>query len=155
MKRIFYIFCIAVVGGFVFLLTYNGFSTLKATPSVSDFKVSEIRKSVSEMQTTANTHNPKVKTENQENEPCSCCRKSLELLKKRRKALEKWARDMITQHGYEEGMKRVTSRSPVLAKRIQLILEKEMNNPNLDISQQNQQEIPHADTSAQKTSDKR
>lgn len=154
MKRIFFIICIAVVGGFVFFLTYNGSSTLKATPSVSDAKVSEIRKSVSGMQTTANTHNPKAITENEENEPCSCCRKSLEILKKRRQALEKWARNMIEQYGYEEGMKRVTAKSPVLAKRIQLILEKEMNNPTLDISQQNQQEIPHADTSVQKTPDK-
>lgn len=59
---------------------------------------------------------------------CSCCRDSLEKVKRKRKELEMWARDMIDTYGYEAGMKRVTAKSPVLAKRIQILLEKEKNN---------------------------
>ena len=58
---------------------------------------------------------------------CSCCRDSLEKVRQKRKELEMWARDMIDTHGYEEGMKRVTAKSLVLAKRIQILLEKEKN----------------------------
>ena len=154
MKRIFSISCIAFVVGLVFYLTYNGSSTLKATPSVSASKISEVKKSVPAKRTTSNTPSPKKKTKNIKNDPCSCCRKSLEIVKKRRQALENWARNIIAHHGYEDGMKRVTSISPILAKRMQQILEKENNDPISGISQQNQQKIPHAKTPEQKTPDK-
>lgn len=36
-----------------------------------------------------------------------------------------WAREMINTHGYEEGIKRGTAKSPTLAKRMQRLLEKE------------------------------
>ncbi|MYC76694.1 hypothetical protein F4X10_13095 [Candidatus Poribacteria bacterium] len=56
---------------------------------------------------------------------CACCRSAREKVKQRRGALEMWARKMIDTHGYEEGMKRVRAKSPILARRIQDILEKE------------------------------
>lgn len=60
-----------------------------------------------------------------EKEPCGCCTDALEKIRQRRKELEMWAREMVNVHGYEEGMKRVTAKSPTLAKRVQRLLEKE------------------------------
>ena len=62
-----------------------------------------------------------------EKKGCGCCRSALEKVKQKRKELEMWAREMINTHGYEEGIKRVTAKSPTLAKRVQLLLEKEKN----------------------------
>ena len=56
---------------------------------------------------------------------CACCRSTLETIKQKRKALELWAREMIETHGYEEGIKRVTAKSPTLAKRVLERLETE------------------------------
>ena len=36
-----------------------------------------------------------------------------------------WAREVIHTHGYEAGLKRVTAKSPTLAKRIQNLIEKD------------------------------
>lgn len=58
---------------------------------------------------------------------CGCCRSALEKVRQKRKELEMWAREMINTHGYEEGMKRVTVKSPTLAKRVHRLLEKEKN----------------------------
>lgn len=138
MKRIFGIFCIAiVVSGLIFYLTYNGSSTLETTRVVSSSTVLPEGKSVSAMQTTSNTSSTKDKATKKKDDVCSCCGKSLEMVKQRRKEFEQWAQDTIARHGYEEGMKQVTARSPVLAKRMQQILEKEKNDPPSSISQQN------------------
>ena len=59
---------------------------------------------------------------------CTCCGETRlqirDFAQKRRVEIEAWARETIRTHGYEEGMKRVTARSPILAKRLQRILEK-------------------------------
>ena len=46
-------------------------------------------------------------------------------MKQKRQALEIWARETIANYGYEEGMKRVMAKSPVLAERIQRLLAEE------------------------------
>lgn len=60
---------------------------------------------------------------------CACCRETSlrlrEVVKQKRQALEIWARETIANYGYEEGMKRVMAKSPVLAERIQRLLAEE------------------------------
>ena len=60
---------------------------------------------------------------------CACCRETSlrikELVKKKRQELELWARETIVTYGYEEGMKRITAKSPILAQRIQQLLVEE------------------------------
>ena len=60
---------------------------------------------------------------------CTCCSETSlrikEIVKQKRKELELWARDTIANYGYEDGMKRITAKSPALAQRIQRILEQE------------------------------
>lgn len=67
---------------------------------------------------------------------CGCCRSTLAKIKAKRKALEMWAREMIATHGYDEGMKRVTAKSPTLAKRIQRLLEKKKNRPMSSLAEE-------------------
>lgn len=73
------------------------------------------------------THAQTAETPAQQKKGCGCCRSTLENIKQKRKELEMWAREMIDTHGYEDGMKRITEKSPTLAKRVQGILEKEKN----------------------------
>ncbi|MCY3724566.1 MAG: hypothetical protein OXG97_20310 [Candidatus Poribacteria bacterium] len=60
---------------------------------------------------------------------CACCDKKLtpaqERAKQRQQARETWGRLMIAKHGYEEGMRRITVKSPVFAKQMQRILDRE------------------------------
>lgn len=60
---------------------------------------------------------------------CACCAKKIspaeEKAKQRQQAREAWARQLITAHGYEEGMRQITVESPGLAKQMQRILDKE------------------------------
>lgn len=60
---------------------------------------------------------------------CACCNRKLSLAKEkakqRQQARETWARQMIANHGYEEGMRKIAAKSPWLAKQIQRILDKE------------------------------
>jgi len=60
---------------------------------------------------------------------CACCAKKLsptqEKAKQRQLVRETWARQMIANHGYEEGMRRITSKSTYLANQMQRILERE------------------------------
>ena len=60
---------------------------------------------------------------------CACCNQKLSpaqgKAKQRQEQREAWARQMIIDHGYEEGMKRITAKSPWLAKQIQRILDRE------------------------------
>ena len=61
---------------------------------------------------------------------CACCRDTLTEIKAIRKVMEKWAIEMIDTHGYEEGIKRVTAHSPILAKRVRGLLEKKKKSTN-------------------------
>lgn len=60
---------------------------------------------------------------------CDCCREksaaALELVRQKLKDNEKWAQEMIATHGYEEGMRQITDKSPILANRMQQRLENE------------------------------
>ena len=60
---------------------------------------------------------------------CACCNKKLspaqEKAKQRQQARETWARQLIANYGYEEGMKRITAKFPLLAKQMQRILDRE------------------------------
>ncbi len=60
---------------------------------------------------------------------CSCCNKKLipaqKIAKQRQREKEAWARQIIAENGYEEGMKRITAKSPWLAKQMQRILDRE------------------------------
>lgn len=70
------------------------------------------------------TNNTKLKKKN-----CACCNKKLtpvqERAKQRQQARETWGRQLIVDHGYEEGMKRITREAPLFAKQIQRILDRE------------------------------
>lgn len=60
---------------------------------------------------------------------CACCNQKLspaqEKANQKQQARETWARKMIADYGYEAGMKRITVKSPLLAKQIQRILDRE------------------------------
>lgn len=60
---------------------------------------------------------------------CPCCSEKLSpaqvQAKRRQQDREKWARQIIANYGYEEGLKRITEKSSGLAKQMQRILEKE------------------------------
>ena len=60
---------------------------------------------------------------------CKCCDRKVSAAKEkanqRQQERETWARQMITDYGYEEGMERITAKSPWLAKQIQRILDRE------------------------------
>ncbi len=60
---------------------------------------------------------------------CACCDKKLtpaqERAKQRQQARERWGRQLITSHGYEEGIKRITRQDPLFAKQMQRILDRE------------------------------
>ncbi len=70
------------------------------------------------------TDNTKLKKKN-----CACCDKKLtpaqERAKQRQQARETWGRQLIADHGYEEGIKRITREAPLLAKQMQRILDRE------------------------------
>ncbi|MDE0556195.1 MAG: hypothetical protein OXI24_18435 [Candidatus Poribacteria bacterium] len=148
MKRIFGVFCIIVVSGIIFYLIYNRSSILETDGIVLSSTVLAETEGASTKQTTSNI---KDKTPKNKDDICSCCGKSLSVVKQRREELEQWAQDTIAHHGYEEGMKQVTARSPVLAKRIQKILKKEKSSSTSEISQDNQKRISHAQTQEPKT----
>ena len=74
---------------------------------------------------TKKEHVPSVEASPPDENGCGCCKTAREKVRQKRKELEMWAREMIDTHGYDEGMKRVTAKSPTLAKRIQQLLEKE------------------------------
>ena len=71
---------------------------------------------------------------------CACCSKKLSpaqaKAKQRQQARETWARQIIAKHGYQEGMKRITDRSPTFAKQMRRILdrEKRLGQPLNDLS---------------------
>lgn len=54
---------------------------------------------------------------------CGCCRKAAEQTRQMREDL-KWAKAAITTYGYEEGMRRIRAKSPILAKMMQHSIEK-------------------------------
>ncbi len=60
---------------------------------------------------------------------CVCCDKKLtpgqERAKQRQQHREAWAQQLIAEHGYEEGMKRITLQNPSFAKQIKRILDRE------------------------------
>ena len=60
---------------------------------------------------------------------CACCAKKLspaqEKAKQRQLVRETWARQMLANHVYEEGMKRIAFKFPYLANQMQRILERE------------------------------
>ena len=61
---------------------------------------------------------------------CACCRKKLararKMARERMRAREAWGRQVIADYGYEEGMKRITAKSPWLVERIkQSLIENE------------------------------
>lgn len=70
---------------------------------------------------------------------CTCCSKTSlhikEIVKQKRQELELWARDTIVNYGYEDGMKRITAKSPALAQRIQRLLEQEQEQEASQTSQ--------------------
>ena len=74
-----------------------------------------------------NVKNPNVPRKNNviTAKECTCCQSTLATIKRKRKELELWARDMINTYGYEDGMRRITEKSPTLAKRIEKRLETE------------------------------
>ncbi len=88
---------------------------------------------VSEREEMANTHvkessaaGQKVKTPNKKK--CACYREKV--AQQKLQARKAWAREMLANYGYEEGVKRVAAKDPGLAKQIQQILEREKQ-PNL------------------------
>lgn len=61
--------------------------------------------------------------------PCTCCPEQIEQIRervrKKREARELWARGMLKLYGAAEGMERIQAKDPWLAKRMQLMLDKE------------------------------
>lgn len=127
MKSIFFIFFfVSVTVGLVFYHVQSQTSKSKAAESSIQNTQTNV-KNVSVITPVSKTASATVRNSlrTSKKSGCSCCNKSLKNVKFARKALEVWAREMINTHGYEEGMKRVTAKSPVLAKRVQQLLEKE------------------------------
>ncbi|RKU36887.1 hypothetical protein C6496_11000 [Candidatus Poribacteria bacterium] len=62
-------------------------------------------------------------------ENCACCAKKIspakEKAKQQQEVREAWARQLITDHGYEEGMRQIMIESPGLAKQMQRLFDKE------------------------------
>jgi len=116
MKTVFYGFCVVLLG-FVLYFTQKGLSgpqTL-STPRAS----AQNREQVSAVSQETTTQKKK----------CLCCSKQLsvpqEKAKQRQQEREAWARQMIADYGYEEGMKRITAKSPWLARQLQRLLGRE------------------------------
>lgn len=130
MKKGVCLFClVTVIGGFSFFLYQNDSSPSKVPASrlLHRGRVTEtLRTQPTEVATPPSTPTKNASTTS-EKKKCGCCRSTLEKIRQKRKELEIWAREMISTHGYEAGMKRVTAKSPTLAKRIQNLLEKEKN----------------------------
>ena len=107
-------------------LCFGGAST-SPIPTIltDDISVTQTMEIVSDVSTSTKN------VTNQKTEDCFCCSRTekrkrlIASTKQKRKALE--LRKMIAAHGYEEGIKHVNAKSPVLAKRIELLLEKEKN----------------------------
>lgn len=65
-----------------------------------------------------------------ERKNCPCC-SNKELTpaqvkaKQKQQQREAWARRMIADHGYEEGLKRISAQKPLFAKQMQRILDRE------------------------------
>ena len=70
------------------------------------------------------TDNIKLKKKN-----CACCDKKLtpaqERAKQRQQVRETWGRQVIADHGYEEGIRRITQQDPLFAKQMRRILDRE------------------------------
>ncbi len=110
MKRLFvFLSLVLCVAGVVFYLPLRDSAPSKIAPLSNQDK-----RDILENQTTPS----------QEKE-CACCQSTLEKIKRKRQALEMWARERINMYGYEEGMKRISEKSATLAKRMQTLLEKE------------------------------
>ena len=121
MKKIAPFFClVTVIGGFIFFL-YQRDSSPSKVPAAGFYHGRGVteppRPQPSEV--AAPTSTPSEK------KGCGCCSSTLEQIRQKRAALEMWAREMIHTHGYEAGLKRVTAKSPTLAKRIQNLIEKD------------------------------
>lgn len=126
MKQVFYVFCVlAVIAGLGF---YHGTGHVSKNAQISSPREvkTAIRTAATEVSLTETTHAQTAETRTQKKR-CACCRTTLENIKQKRKELEMWAREMIDTHGNEDGMRRVTAKSPTLAKRVQGILEQEKN----------------------------
>lgn len=123
MNRNFYTICIVVFGitGIALYYTQNSSHVSKATPTV----FTKENPSSQTTGTTPNVSTASVKTAKN----CVCCsekrKRVREFMKQREKELEFWAREIIVAHGYEEGMKRVKTKSPALAQRVRQLLERE------------------------------
>lgn len=121
------IFILVIVSGALgFYLYQSHWDVSKAEPST--------RSEEAETRTGVESTEPRVPKPTEVVDPtptaevkkgCACCRDEMARVKATRKALEMWAREMIATHGYDQGMKRVTAKSPGLAKRVQALLEKE------------------------------
>lgn len=116
MKTVFCGMCIVLLG----LTFYFAFAqkdiTVSKTAATSQQFVNNKEKTVPALQKTAS-------------KKCACCNRKLtpaqEKSKQRQQARETWAREIIADHGYEEGIKKITAKSPGLAKQIQRILDRE------------------------------
>lgn len=134
MKPLFYLCCFVTVAIGVGFYLYPGTALVSKTApeTVRPIEKNVLPVAVPEAAATETTHvqlteDPRPTTPPKKR--CACCLSELEKVKQKRKELEMWAREMIATHGYEEGMKRVTAKSPTLAKRVQRLLEKEKNSP--------------------------
>ena len=128
MKYIFYIFCMV---GFIAGVAFYIYPKQTAPSNVVESDLNPGIKSIEEKPEDSETRQVQVSKASTSTTPlanqkrCGCCTDALEKIRQRRKELEMWAREMVDVHGYEEGMKRVTAKSPTLANRVQRILEKE------------------------------
>ena len=129
MKSFFYSVCIiSVLAGITFYWIQGHASDPETLPAERHHVQKD--PAATRIESVQSTENALLK-EKEEEKDCGCCKKTLEKIRQKRKELEMWAREMISTHGYEEGMKRVTSKSPTLAKRVQGLLEKEKNDASL------------------------
>ena len=132
MKYIFSIFCmVGFIAGVAFYINQKHTAPSKVVQSDLTHGINSIEEESDKEPEASETRQVQVSeastsTPSLANQKrCGCCTDALEKIRQRRKELEMWAREMVNVHGYEEGMKRVTAKSPTLANRVQRILEKE------------------------------
>jgi len=131
MKRVFYFLGIVSVSvaGFTFYLMVARNHGLEANSASSKPNTLTKGNQVQNAQFTTEPSPSAQESPYTTEKNCACCAKKVkharEYVKQKRQALEEWARKIIDIHGHEEGMKLITAKSPVLAKRIQQALEKE------------------------------
>ncbi|MDE0423963.1 MAG: hypothetical protein OXN25_03725 [Candidatus Poribacteria bacterium] len=146
MKIVSYDFSIAVVCGITFFLIFHNrpvrsaATTPLSTPSDSR-QNSENSSIVTQKSTNASAHGSDLPiATSTSKKKCACCTKTSlhlrEAVKQKRQELELWAREMIANYGYEEGMKRVAAKSTVLAERIQRLLEEEKHSNQISAGSQ-------------------